>query len=330
MTDMKTTNIEHTPEAIGKLTPDYELSCSLLEAVIEGTNPYQTRNQVLENCHKSLNGEDIRIATNNYMEVGNVLEKPVAELAAKRIGLLDIQLVVEEAVRHKKITLNGSIDCIGVADEIFVTKDEEKGFYCPELEDGEGFKLNGKGIVEIKITNAKLTETLPLYRGVTQVKGLMAITEFSWSVVCVLNGSDLRMYFYQRNEQWEKDVLEPKVIDFNNRVNTLEWYDPFDTKEANYLTPQDNGETTELTKQDQVQIDNIMAWEAQIKNLKDNIEEAKKSIMISMKEAKQGFSETHKVVWQTVNYKAQPEKVVPPKDAYTSRRFSIKELPKKD
>ena len=327
---MKTQKIDHTAEAVGKLTPDYEISCSLLEPLITGQNPYQTRNQVLENCHKALKGEDIRIPTNNYMEVGNVLEKPVAELASKRIGLLDIQLVVEEAVRHNKVTLNGSIDCIGVADNLFITKDVEKGFYCPDLEDGEGFKINGKGIIEIKTTNAPLTETLPTYRGVTQVRCLMAITEFSWSVVCVLNGSDLRMYFYQRDEQWEKEVLEPKVIDFNNRIANCDWYDPFDTKEAGYITPQDNGESTELTKQDQVQIDNIVAWEAQIKNLKDNIEEAKKSIMMSMKEAKEGYSESHKVVWQTVNYKAQPEKVVPAKEAYTSRRFSIKELPKKD
>ncbi len=327
---MKTQKIDHTAEAVGKLTPDYEISCSLLEPLITGQNPYQTRNQVLENCHKALKGEDIRIPTNNYMEVGNVLEKPVAELASKRIGLLDIQLVVEEAVRHNKVTLNGSIDCIGVADNLFITKDVEKGFYCPELEDGEGIKLNGKGIVEIKVTNAPLSESLPTYRGVIQVKGLMAITEYSWAVVCVLNGSDLRMYFYQRDEQWEKDVLEPKVIDFNNRIANCDWYDPFDTKEASYITPQDNGESTELTKQDQVQIDNIVAWEAQIKNLKDNIEEAKKSIMMSMKDAKEGYSESHKVVWQTVNYKAQPEKVVPAKEAYTSRRFSIKELPKKD
>lgn len=327
---MKTEKIEHTPEAVGKLTPDYEISCSLLEPLITGQNPYATRNQILENCHKALNGEDIRIATNNYMEVGNVLEKPVAELASKRIGLLDIELVITEAVRHKKVTLNGSIDAIGVADNIFVTKDVDKGFYCPELEDGEGIKLNGKGIVEIKVTNAPLSESLPPYRGVIQVKGLMAITEYSWAVIAVLNGSDLRMYFYQRNEQWEQEVLEPTVIDFNNRVANLDWYDPFDTKEAGYITPQDNGESTELTKQDQVHIDNIMACEAQIKNLKASIEEAKKGIMMSMKDAKEGYSESHKAVWQTVNYKAQPEKLVPAKEAYTSRRFSIKELPKKD
>ena len=327
---MKTQKIDHTAEAVGKLTPDYEISCSLLEPLITGQNPYTTKNQVLENCHKALKGENIRIPTNNYMEVGNHLEKPVAELAAKRMGLLDIELVIDEPVRHKNVTLNGSIDCIGVADNLLIIQDVDKGFYCPELEDSEGIKLNGRGIVEIKVTNRPLSESLPPYLGVIQVKGLMAITEYSWAAIAVLNGSDLRIYFYQRDEQWEQEVLEPTVIDFNNRVANLDWYDPFDTKEASYITPQDNGESTELTKQDQVQIDNIVAWEAQIKNLKDNIEEAKKSIMISMKDAKEGYSESHKVVWQTINYKAQPEKVVPAKEAYTSRRFSIKELPKKD
>ena len=141
-----------------------------------------------------------------------------------------------------------------------------------------------------------MTETLPAYRGVVQVKGLMAITEYSWAVVCVLNGSDLRMYFYERNQDWEQKVLEPTVIDFNNRIAKLDWYDPFDTKEAAHITPQDNGETVELNKQDQVQIDNIVAWEAQIKNLKDNIEAAKKNIMVSLKEAKYGVSESHKVL----------------------------------
>ena len=51
---MKTQKIDHTAEAVGKLTPDYEISCSLLEPIITGQNPYQTRNQVLENCHKAL------------------------------------------------------------------------------------------------------------------------------------------------------------------------------------------------------------------------------------------------------------------------------------
>ena len=62
---MKTQKIEHTPEADGKLTVNYEPSASILEPIITGQNPYQTRNQVLENCHKAMNGEDISIPTND-------------------------------------------------------------------------------------------------------------------------------------------------------------------------------------------------------------------------------------------------------------------------
>ena len=42
------TKNDHTAEAVGKLTPDYEISCSLLEPLITGKNPYKTRNQFLK------------------------------------------------------------------------------------------------------------------------------------------------------------------------------------------------------------------------------------------------------------------------------------------
>ena len=52
---MKTQKIDHTPEAIGKLTPDYEISCSLLEPLITGQNPYQTRKIIIKTFHGDYN-----------------------------------------------------------------------------------------------------------------------------------------------------------------------------------------------------------------------------------------------------------------------------------
>ena len=68
--------------ALGKITPDYELSNSLLAASM-GKSTWQTPNEVLKNCHLALMGENIRTETTSRQEVGNVLEKPVAELASK-------------------------------------------------------------------------------------------------------------------------------------------------------------------------------------------------------------------------------------------------------
>ena len=314
--------------ALGKLTNDFEPSASVM-ADIFGVNPYTTRNQRLEICHKAMHGENVRTEPNNFMDMGNRLEKPIALAANDRIGLIDLQLEITEPVRHLNLGLNGSIDCIGVADNLFIEKDTVKGFYLPERAADKGIKINGKGIMEIKATNAPHLEAPPLYRGVLQVKTLMAITEYSWAVVAILNGTDLRMYFYQRDYEWEKKELEPTVIDFNKRVPHCDWYDPFDTKEASRIKPQDNGGTTEMTKGAQTHIDNIETWQQQINNLSENVEEAKKHLMIELGESQQGFSKSHQVVWKTVNYKAQPEKtkVIPAKAAYTQRRFSIKKLP---
>ena len=44
--------------ALGKITPDYELSNSLLAASM-GKSTWQTPNEVLKNCHLALMGENI-------------------------------------------------------------------------------------------------------------------------------------------------------------------------------------------------------------------------------------------------------------------------------
>jgi len=314
--------------ALGKLTNDFEPSASVVCDIFEA-NPYTTRNQRLEICHKAMQGESVRTEPNNFMDMGNRLEKPIALAANDRIGLIDLQLEITEPVRHRHLCLNGSIDCIGVADNLFIKKDTDKGFYLPEKGEDEGIKINGKGIIEIKATNAQHLEAPPLYRGVLQVKTLMAITEYDWSVIAILNGTDLRMYFYERDFTWEKQELEPIITDFNKRVPHCDYYPPFDTKEASRIEPQDNGGTTELSKVAQTHIDNIETWQQQIKNLTENVEEAKKNLMIEMGESQQGFSKSHQVIWKTYNYKAQPEKtkVIPAKESYKQRRFSIKKLP---
>jgi hypothetical protein len=326
MTDEKYS--EYRASAIGKITPDYMISASTLVDIF-GLNPYTTPNQRLKLCHDAMSGKDIRFAANNAMDMGNRLEKPIALAAFDRIGLLDIELEVTEPVRHPTLPLNGSVDCYGIADNLFIQKDVDKGFYLPEKADDEGIKINGKGIVEIKATNAPHQEAPPPYRGVIQVKSLMAASGLSWAVIAILNGTDLRCYFYERDLEWEKELAE-KVKDFDERIPHCDYYSPFDTQDAARINPVDNGETTELTKVAQTHIDNIQTWEVQAKELNDLIQNSKTKLMEEMGESQQGFSKTHQVVWKTVNYKAQPEKtkVTPAKEAFTQRRFSIKKLDK--
>ena len=154
--------------ALGKLTNDFEPSASVVCDIFEA-NPYTTRNQRLEICHKAMQGESVRTEPNNFMDMGNRLEKPIALAANDRIGLIDLQLEITEPVRHRHLCLNGSIDCIGVADNLFIKKDTDKGFYLPEKGEDEGIKINGKGIVEIKATNATVAKAAAISSNITAI-----------------------------------------------------------------------------------------------------------------------------------------------------------------
>ena len=131
-------------------------------------------------------------------------------------------------------------------------------------ESKKGFTINGKGIVEIKTSMFPVGEEPPLHKGVLQVKGLMACTGYDWAVISILHGTDLKMYFYERDFSWEKKELEIAVTDFNKRVPLLDYYSPFDSREAARINPQDNGETTELSKEAQLHLSNIDTWKQQI------------------------------------------------------------------
>ena len=313
--------------ALGKLTPDWEMSCSLLPTLF-GVSPYLTLNQQLELCHKALKCINIRSEPNNFMQVGNYLEKPIAQLTQARCNFLDIDYEITKPVRHKNISLNGSIDAIAVADNMKIEADKKLGIYTPESK--KGFTINGRGIVEIKTSMFPVGEEPPLHKGVLQVKGLMACTGYDWAVISILHGTDLKMYFYERDFSWEKKELEIAVTDFNKRVPLLDYYSPFDSREAARINPQDNGETTELSKEAQLHLANIDTWKQQSDKLQKLIDEAKTKVMVEMDKAVEGYGKEYKVSYKTVSYKAQPEKtkVVPAKEAYTQRRFSFVKINK--
>jgi hypothetical protein len=294
-------------QALGKLTRDDEISNSLLAAAM-GKSKWQTPNEVLKNCHDASKGIDIQTEATNIQEVGNYLDKPV---------------------RHKNVPLNGSLDAVGVADNIIITDDMKKdGFYIPE---GKPVICNGKGVIEIKVTSAR-PEEVPLdSRGVIQCKGLMACTEFNWCMLCILYGTDYRIFFYQRDEKWEKDVLIPFVKDFDSRIKNLDYYSPFNTNDAKNIYPLDDNESIELPDNAADLIEIIESSEQSIDKLKDSIEQAKTSLMAMLKSARIGYINDYAITWKTVNYKAQPErtKFMPAKEAYTQRRFTIKKINEK-
>lgn len=310
--------------ALGKITVDYELSNSLLAASM-GKSTWQTPNEVLQNCHKALMGENIRTETTSRQEVGNVLEKPLIRLAQTRIGLLDIYDEVHKPVRHKNVPLNGSIDAIGVADNIVIKPNIEKGFYLPENKE---ITLNGKGIIEIKVTSV-FPETVPIdSRGVLQCKGLMACAEFDWAALCIAYGTDYRIFFYKRDKKWEEKTLVPHVIDFNKRIKDLDYYSPFNTNDANNSYPFSSDRVVELPEDAEQILDLLKNAQENIKDLEKTVDRYKTTIMSMMKEASIGRIKDYVVNWKTVRVKEKEEhtKVIPARESYTYRKFTVKKI----
>jgi hypothetical protein len=308
--------------AVPKLTRDDEPSCSVLNVILN-QNPMQTRNELLKSMHDARNGIDIRTPSNRRQKVGNVCEKPITLLAAEELGFIDVIEVINEPTRHKKCILNGSIDAIGLTEKKTMCTDKENGIYVPE---SSSVTIEGKGIMEIKITSARPEEKPVDYRGVTQVKGLMACTEYNWAVICIAYGTDLRYFFYQRDKQWEEEVMIPAVNDFVNRIDNLDYYSPFNTNEANQVFPKDNGSYIDLPDNAVPIFENIINAQNTIKGAKE-IEESNKTLLMNMLgENQKGYIGKYEANWKTINYKAKPEqtKIIPAKDAYTQRRFSIK------
>ena len=85
---------QYRVSAVGKLTPPFEPSCSVV-CDIFNVNPYCNPNERLKLCHDAMNGKNINIETNKFMDMVNRLEKVIALDAFDRIGLLEIKLEVK-------------------------------------------------------------------------------------------------------------------------------------------------------------------------------------------------------------------------------------------
>ena len=83
-----------------------------------------------------------------------------------------------------------------------------------------------------------------------------------------------------------------------------------------------------------VQLPELSGLVAEVVELKDTIKEShdrvdtlQATIMESMRDRKTAIAGDYKVTWPMLNYKAQPEKIVPAKDAYSIRQSKLRIKP---
>ena len=315
-------------KALGKLTPDDMMSCSRLPALL-GFSKFRTPNDELKYSINAINGEVNEFVEQEPMLWGNLTEKLILAEACKRLGVDIDQLAHDKPYFHPDIPLATSLDGTASGNDTTIYTDIDKGIYVMGQ---DSIKLDGYGILEAKLT-AQEVETEPApYRGVIQLQGQMNIMKASWGALCVLyKGTTLRIFLYPINED-HVNMIHNAVEDFQMRLDKyktnqeIEWYPLSDSFEASRVFDRAEKSTIEMPEIE-IQAEKIIELREKIMELETAIDKLQINIMDQMRDAEVCNAGRYKISWPMRQYKAQPAKTVPAKEAYVIRqsKLSIKD-----
>ena len=314
----------------GKLTDDREMSASRLPGLM-GFSRYSTPNDELQFSINAIDGKERPDIGNEAMGWGNTLEPVILQQAAQRLGIEEFNVNITEPYKHRAFALQCSLDGIGHGIGQEITSDPEKGIFVVGQ---DSIVLDGPGVLEAKLTKTMPEETPHLARGPIQLQGQMLVTGHKWGAVCVLyQGIELRVFLFAPHRETQAAIIKA-VQDFETRLDTyretgaIEWYPPASSKELDRIFPNAIKDEVELPPNVADLAKAIMANKAAIRAAEAGIEEAEKTIKEQLGQAEKGRAGDFVISWPMRNYKAQSERLVPAKEAYSVRQstLSIKEV----
>ena len=315
-------------KAVGKLTPDDMMSCSRLPALL-GLSKFRTPNDELKYSINAINKEPNEFIENEPILWGNLTEKLILAEAAKRLGVDIDNLAHDKPYFHPDIPLATSLDGTASGNGTTIYTDIDKGIY---VMGHDSIKLDGYGILEAKLTAQEVENEPAPYRGVIQLQGQMDIMKASWGALCVLyKGTTLRIFLYAVNQD-QVNMIHQAAEDFQRRLNKykanqeIEWYELQNGFEASRIFDRAEKSTIELPEIE-IQAEKIIELREKIMELEAHIDRLQINIMEQMRDAEVCNAGRYKISWPMRQYKAQPAKMVPAKEAYVIRqsKLSIKD-----
>lgn len=313
----------------GKLTDDREMSASRLPGLM-GFSKYSTPNDELQYSINAIDGKERPDIGNEAMAWGNTLEPVILAEACQRLGI-DGKFDITEPYKSRTIALQCSLDGIGYGNGLEITTDADKGIFVVGQ---DSIKLDGPGVLEAKLTKTMPEETPHLARGPIQLQGQMLVTGHKWGAVCVLyQGIELRVFLFAPHSQTQ-DAIVKAVKDFDARLETyrqtggIDWYPPTTSKELDRIYPVITRDETELPPEAEQWAGVLLQAKADIREAEQTIDLAERKLKELMGQAEVGRIGSVVVKWPMRHYKAQPERLVAAKEAYSVRQSSltVKEL----
>lgn len=317
---------------VGKLTPDTELSCSRLPAVM-GLSPWSTPNDELAKTIDAMAGKRSTWNGNEATRWGDRMERMILEEGASRLGVM-LECPTVPFAAPDGLKLNASVDGIGhpEGEPFEIVTDAARGIF---VIGADRVIIDGPGILESKLTQNAAEEEPAAYRGPIQLQGCMMCTGFNWGAVCVLyRGIEMRIFVYPRMQSI-CDQITDAVTQFERRKAGPDWYPPVNTADAAkvWANAEADAPPVQMGVDAAELIDDILTARQVIKASEATLEAASAALMEMLGNHTEGYvtdSDGHqyRVRWPIRKYKAQPEKVTPAKDAYQIRlkTLDIKDL----
>lgn len=314
----------------GKKTPDTMLSCSRLPALM-GLSKYSTPNDELEVSIAAIKGEQRENKQNESMAWGDRLEAVILREAAERLQLVDLVTEHDQAHFHAELPLCCSLDGTADGRGQVIRTDPDAGIFVIGQ---DSIHLDGVGVLEAKLTAVQAEDTPALHRGPVQLQGQMDIMKAKWGAVCVLyRGTELRIFLFAPHQQTVDTIAQVTTafqakLDRFKATGEVDYYPPANSDDADRMFPVAEDIVVQLdTEAEYLAAKIIDAKERASKAEKDRAE-AETELKTMLGNAGRGIAGKYEIKWPMRSFKAQPQKIVPAKDAYTIRQstLSVKEV----
>jgi predicted phage-related endonuclease len=312
---------------VGKLTSLTKLSCSRLPAVM-GFSPYRTPNDELAATLDAIDGKPAPEWTGNEAtRWGDTLEPVILAAVAERLGCsLAVPTLPFDAAG---VALSASIDGIATppGSRLMVTSDPGRGIY---VIGSDSVLLEGRGVLESKLTSASPEDEPAAHRGPLQVQGCILCAGLSWGAIGVLyRGIELRVFVYQRDEGVIRQIVDA-VSQFERRKAARDWYPPSSPADAanTWSRPDETAPPVDLPVDAADLIDDILSAKQTIATAEEIRDAATAELMAMLGNATEGAvtdrdGSRYRVRWPVRKYKAQPAKLTPAKAAYEIRQKTL-------
>ena len=305
---------------VGKLSDDTKMSGSRIPVLYcwkHGiAHPWSTPNDELRKSIQAAAGESRDHDIGEPGIVGNLLEPVLIRDCCAHLRIPQANLT-PDVIKLEDF----EVSCDGITQLESPVNVRESGII--RVVGDDSITLGGTLPIECKVTTAPPADDMPLYRGPIQLQAqMMALGASAGIIVTLHRGIERRIHIFRADPDIQAEIADI-CSDFRRRVAAEDWYPPVNVDDA-VIRPGEKNETPvelgDAIANDVYHLETLREHRTQ---LAEEIAELELKIMTAMGDSTIGQAGPYRIEWPTRNYKAQPERIVPAKEARTIRLKSL-------